>query len=151
VQVNVLRIYPLHGFESETICCIGGSTTLFCNAAQDVAERMAREARLLLFTPSVMPMDAYPLQHLPDEKFVVLVTATTGQVSCCWSLLGSSVFAAAVAAATEQTQQSGQLLNAQHQAAPACRDQQLQPAVQQSITPASPSCSTLLQVSIEST
>jgi sulfite reductase alpha subunit-like flavoprotein len=52
-------------------------------AAQDVAERVAREARLLLFAPSVMPMDAYPLQHLPDEKFVVLVTATTGQVSCC--------------------------------------------------------------------
>ncbi|WIA13190.1 hypothetical protein OEZ85_006782 [Tetradesmus obliquus] len=47
--------------------------------AQDVAERVAREARLLLFAPSIMPMDAYPLQHLPDEKLVVLVTATTGQ------------------------------------------------------------------------
>uniref|UniRef100_A0A383VDI1 NADPH-dependent diflavin oxidoreductase 1 n=1 Tax=Tetradesmus obliquus TaxID=3088 RepID=A0A383VDI1_TETOB len=47
--------------------------------AQDVAERVAREARLLLFAPSIMPMDAYPLQHLPDEKLVALVTATTGQ------------------------------------------------------------------------
>jgi sulfite reductase alpha subunit-like flavoprotein len=60
-------------------------------AAQDVAERVAREARLLLFAPSVMPMDAYPLQHLPDEKFVILVTATTGQVSCCSLDLGRTL------------------------------------------------------------
>lgn len=49
---------------------------------QDVAERMAREARLLLFTPSIMPMDAYPIQQLPEEQYVVFVTSTTGQVSC---------------------------------------------------------------------
>lgn len=48
---------------------------------QDVAERVAREARVLLFAPSIMPMDAYPMQHLPEERFVLLITATTGQVS----------------------------------------------------------------------
>lgn len=49
---------------------------------QDVAERVAREAALLLYSPAVMPMDAYPIQLLPEERFVVFVTATTGQVRC---------------------------------------------------------------------
>eukprot|EP00878_Enallax_costatus_P037405 GHUV01042247.1.p3 GENE.GHUV01042247.1~~GHUV01042247.1.p3 ORF type:complete len:124 (+),score=30.24 GHUV01042247.1:1675-2046(+) len=47
--------------------------------AQDVAERVAREARLLLYAPSIMPMDAYPMQLLPEERFAVFVTSTTGQ------------------------------------------------------------------------
>lgn len=45
-----------------------------------MAERVAREARLLLFSPAVMPMDAYPIQQLPAERLVVLVASTTGQV-----------------------------------------------------------------------
>lgn len=49
-------------------------------APQDVAEGIAREGRLLLFEPRVLPMDAYPVQSLPGEAAVVLVTSTTGQV-----------------------------------------------------------------------
>jgi len=50
-------------------------------AWQDVAERVAREARHMLFKPTVLPMDAHPMQHLPQQRFVVFVAATTGQVS----------------------------------------------------------------------
>lgn len=50
-------------------------------ALQDVAERVAREAQLLLYSPAVMPLDSYPIQQLPEERFVVFVTATTGQAS----------------------------------------------------------------------
>jgi hypothetical protein len=35
----------------------------------------------MLFSPVVLPMDAYPMQHLPQERYVVFVAATTGQVS----------------------------------------------------------------------
>lgn len=42
---------------------------------------MAREAELLLYSPAVMPMDSYPIQELPEERFVIFVTATTGQAS----------------------------------------------------------------------
>lgn len=51
---------------------------------QDVAERVAREASLMLYAPSIMPMDGYPLQQLPEERYVVFVTSTTGQVDL-WS------------------------------------------------------------------
>lgn len=42
---------------------------------------MAREAQLLLYSPAVMSMDSYPVQQLPEERFVIFVTATTGQAS----------------------------------------------------------------------
>jgi hypothetical protein len=42
---------------------------------------VAREAQLLLYSPAVMSMDSYPLQQLPEERFVIFVTATTGQAS----------------------------------------------------------------------
>jgi sulfite reductase alpha subunit-like flavoprotein len=52
---------------------------LWCTCLQDVAERIAREAQLLLYSPAVLPMDSYPMQQLPEERFVIFVTATTGQ------------------------------------------------------------------------
>jgi hypothetical protein len=45
-------------------------------------------------------MDAYSLQHFPDEKFVVLVTATTGQVGGCACWLGSTMVEAAGSSCT---------------------------------------------------
>lgn len=47
---------------------------------QDVAERIAREARRRHYNPSCSALDAYDLQGLADEPFVVFVVATTGQV-----------------------------------------------------------------------
>ena len=47
--------------------------------AQDVAERIVREAKARHFSPIVMPMDAYDLRSLPGEQRVVFVTSTTGQ------------------------------------------------------------------------
>jgi hypothetical protein len=46
---------------------------------QDVAEGIAREARLLLFEPRVLAMDAFPVAALPAEPAVVFVASTTGQ------------------------------------------------------------------------
>jgi len=50
------------------------------HAPQDVAEGIAREARLMLFEPRVLAMDAYPVTGLPAEAAVVFVASTTGQV-----------------------------------------------------------------------
>lgn len=47
---------------------------------QDVAERISREAKLRLYRPRVLAMDAYPMQQLTTERAVVFVTATAGQV-----------------------------------------------------------------------
>ncbi|GIL99953.1 hypothetical protein Vretimale_4988, partial [Volvox reticuliferus] len=47
--------------------------------AQDVAERVGREARLRLFIPRVLPMDSYDVTHLPSEGLIVCVASTTGQ------------------------------------------------------------------------
>eukprot|EP00198_Chlamydomonas_reinhardtii_P004798 XP_001694134.1 NADPH-dependent flavin reductase [Chlamydomonas reinhardtii] len=47
--------------------------------AQDVAERIGREARLRLYSPRVVAMDSYDVTSLPAEPLVVFVTATTGQ------------------------------------------------------------------------
>ncbi|KIY95289.1 hypothetical protein MNEG_12672 [Monoraphidium neglectum] len=49
------------------------------DAARDVAEGIAREARLLLFEPRVLAMDAFPVAALPAEPAVVFVASTTGQ------------------------------------------------------------------------
>ena len=50
---------------------------------QDVAERIAREARQLLFAPRLMPMDAYEVSELPREgaaaAAVLFVVSTAGQ------------------------------------------------------------------------
>jgi sulfite reductase alpha subunit-like flavoprotein len=48
---------------------------------QDVAERLAREARILRFQPRCIPMDAYDVTQLPQEQLAVFVASTTGQVS----------------------------------------------------------------------
>ena len=48
---------------------------------QDIAERIAREARARHYSPRVQPMDAYDVRLLPEEEVVVFVTSTTGQVS----------------------------------------------------------------------
>eukprot|EP00775_Hariotina_reticulata_P011858 gene11858-12002_t len=67
----------MDGLESiQRLLILYGSQT---GNAQDVAERISREARLMLFSPVVLPMDAYPMQHLPQERYVVFVAATTGQ------------------------------------------------------------------------
>ncbi|GFR48013.1 hypothetical protein Agub_g9842 [Astrephomene gubernaculifera] len=47
--------------------------------AQDVAERIGREARLRLFKPRVVAMDSYDVTSLPSEQLLVCVTSTTGQ------------------------------------------------------------------------
>lgn len=58
------------------------------NTTQDVAEAIAREARLLLFEPRVLAMDAYPVPSLPTEQTAVFVASTTGQVRLVTALLG---------------------------------------------------------------
>ncbi|KAK9839678.1 hypothetical protein WJX81_005476 [Elliptochloris bilobata] len=47
--------------------------------AQDVAERVAREAKRRHFAPCVMAMDAYSVAALPAEGLVIFVASTTGQ------------------------------------------------------------------------
>jgi sulfite reductase alpha subunit-like flavoprotein len=46
---------------------------------QDVAERIAREAKRRHFAPRVMAADAYPVTDLPAERLAVFVASTTGQ------------------------------------------------------------------------
>ncbi len=48
--------------------------------AQDVAERIEREAKMRHFSPRVQAMDSYPVAQLPREQTVVFVASTTGQV-----------------------------------------------------------------------
>ncbi|KAK8771991.1 hypothetical protein V5799_024763 [Amblyomma americanum] len=61
--------------------------------AQDVAERIGRQARRYRFSVSVLAMDDYPVTELIKEKLVVFVCATTGQgeepdnMKCFWSFL----------------------------------------------------------------
>jgi len=45
-----------------------------------VAERLGREAKQMLLSPAVMPMDAYNVEQLPSERLLLCVTSTTGQV-----------------------------------------------------------------------
>ena len=56
---------------------------------QDVAERIAREARARHYQPRVLPMDAYDVRMLPEEEQVILVASTTGQV--CFLILKDPV------------------------------------------------------------
>lgn len=47
--------------------------------AEDVAERIGRQARRYRFAVSVMAMNDYPVKELIKEKFALFVCATTGQ------------------------------------------------------------------------
>ncbi|MEW5297446.1 MAG: hypothetical protein WDW36_000654 [Sanguina aurantia] len=47
--------------------------------AQDVAERLAREADIMLFQPRVLAMDSLDVTTLPAQQAVVFVAATAGQ------------------------------------------------------------------------
>ena len=47
--------------------------------AQDVAERVVREAKLKHYAPVLMTMEGYDVRTLPRERCVVFVTSTTGQ------------------------------------------------------------------------
>jgi hypothetical protein len=47
---------------------------------KDVAERMAREAQLLLFSPRLAAMDSFDIARLPSEPLIIFVVATAGQV-----------------------------------------------------------------------
>lgn len=47
--------------------------------AEDVAERIGRQARRYMFCVTVLPMDDYPVTELIKEKIVLFVCATTGQ------------------------------------------------------------------------
>eukprot|EP00873_Tetraselmis_striata_P004280 jgi/Tetstr1/424544/TSEL_015071.t1 len=49
--------------------------------AQDVAERVGREAGRRHWEARAMPMDAFDVTGLPGEQLVVFVAATTGQAS----------------------------------------------------------------------
>ncbi|CAL5225422.1 g8237 [Coccomyxa viridis] len=62
--------------EGQPLLILFGSQT---GNAQDVAERIAREARARHYSPRVQPMDAYDVHLLPEEAAVVFVTSTTGQ------------------------------------------------------------------------
>ena len=52
----------------------------FAMLPQDVAERIAREARARHWQPRVLPMDAYDVQKLPEEEQAIMIASTTGQV-----------------------------------------------------------------------
>jgi hypothetical protein len=65
---------------SGTICGCQPEDSSDPALVQDVAERIVREAKLQLFMPRVLPMDAFDVAQLPDERFVVFVVSTTGQV-----------------------------------------------------------------------
>jgi sulfite reductase alpha subunit-like flavoprotein len=47
---------------------------------QDVAERLAREAKQRCFAPRVLSMDAFDIKQLPAQQLVIFVASTTGQV-----------------------------------------------------------------------
>lgn len=47
--------------------------------AQDLAEYIWRESKRYHFSGTVMPMDKYEIQQLPQEQIVVFVCSTTGQ------------------------------------------------------------------------
>lgn len=47
--------------------------------AQDLAERIGREALRFKFEVRVIEMDDFEVQHLPEQAFVVFVCSTTGQ------------------------------------------------------------------------
>lgn len=47
--------------------------------AEDVAQSLWREARLLDVPARVFGMDEYDIENLPDEQVVVFVVSTTGQ------------------------------------------------------------------------
>ncbi|EIE26765.1 riboflavin synthase domain-like protein [Coccomyxa subellipsoidea C-169] len=66
------------GEQSERIplLVLFGSQT---GSAQDVAERIGREAKLRQYAPRVMAMDAFDVRLLPEESLVIFVTSTTGQ------------------------------------------------------------------------
>ncbi|XP_006455610.1 hypothetical protein AGABI2DRAFT_210044 [Agaricus bisporus var. bisporus H97] len=46
--------------------------------AQDIADRIARESRNLLFKSQVVSVDCYTLENLVEEDFVIFVVSTTG-------------------------------------------------------------------------
>ncbi|XP_071485493.1 NADPH-dependent diflavin oxidoreductase 1-like [Diadema antillarum] len=58
------------------ILILYGSQT---GTAQDVAERIGREAKRRHFAARVMPMDSYVITNLIQERLAVFVCATTGQ------------------------------------------------------------------------
>ena len=47
--------------------------------AQEVAERVGREAARLHFGVAVAALDSFPVRQLPAERLVVYVVSTTGQ------------------------------------------------------------------------
>ncbi|GAB1606870.1 NADPH-dependent diflavin oxidoreductase 1 isoform X1 [Argonauta hians] len=57
------------------ICVLYGSQT---GTAQEVAERIGREAKRRCFSTKVLPLDSFPLASLINQKLVVFVCATTG-------------------------------------------------------------------------
>ncbi|CAL4098659.1 unnamed protein product, partial [Meganyctiphanes norvegica] len=71
---------PSHTVESRMedrrLTILYGSQT---GTAQEVAERMGREARRFHFTPLVAPMNNMLVQELTKQSVVIFVAATTGQ------------------------------------------------------------------------
>lgn len=62
--------------ESRKLLVLYGSQT---GTAQDIAERLGRQAKNIYFTARVTPMDDYRLAQLIEEQIVVFVCSTTGQ------------------------------------------------------------------------
>jgi sulfite reductase alpha subunit-like flavoprotein len=48
--------------------------------AQDVAERLEREAKARHYAARAVAMNAYDIRQLPQEQAVIFVASTTGQV-----------------------------------------------------------------------
>lgn len=75
VSSNVNACAFASGHERRLLVLYGSET----GNAQDVAERIVREAKLRHYAPVLMPMESYDVRALPNERYVVLVTSTTGQ------------------------------------------------------------------------
>ncbi|PIK49574.1 putative NADPH-dependent diflavin oxidoreductase 1 [Apostichopus japonicus] len=61
---------------STRLCILFGSQT---GTAQDVSERLGRDARRRHFAVKLMPLDSYNVSNLIQETLAVFVVATTGQ------------------------------------------------------------------------
>ncbi|XP_071820437.1 NADPH-dependent diflavin oxidoreductase 1-like isoform X2 [Apostichopus japonicus] len=61
---------------STRLCILFGSQT---GTAQDVAERLGRDAKRRHFAVKLMPLDSYNVSNLIQETLAVFVVATTGQ------------------------------------------------------------------------
>ncbi|WAR31737.1 NDOR1-like protein [Mya arenaria] len=75
-DVNYLLITSTMGVDNRGVLVLFGSQT---GTAQDVAEKIGREAKRRHFLPRVMALDNYNVADLIQENLTVFVCSTTGQ------------------------------------------------------------------------